>query len=204
MYLPEYFEIKDKNKISNFINANNFADLVTNRGGTIISNKVPFLFDEGENMLYGHFSRANTQLIDLEKNENVLVIFSGAHSYISPRWYVSNNMVPTWNFQTVQVRGKSSIISNSKLISMLDKLSNFHESDSEKPWSIDEVDSKKLDYMLKAIVGFKIEMSEVKFKSKMSQNRGEADRNSLIKALKKQDSKNAIDVANIINCYARE
>jgi len=65
MYLPEAFKTNNHVKAIEFIKNYSFADLVT-CNNTLCSNKVPFFFDSINNMLYGHFSRANPQLSDIE------------------------------------------------------------------------------------------------------------------------------------------
>lgn len=199
MYIPEVYEINDQDKVIEFIENNNFGDLVTFHNQSLCSNKVPFFFDRDENILYGHFGRSNPQLIDIEESSEVLAIFSGAHAYISPHWYESQNMVPTWNFQTLQIRGVASIVKDNCLIEILEKLSAFHESEFSKPWAMDEIAPERLQFMLKMIVGFKIEVTDIKFKEKMSQNRSVRDQQSVIDSLNKLNDPEMKKVANIMS-----
>lgn len=187
MYIPEIYNITDMKKINQFIKDNTFADLVTVSEGKISSNKVPFLYSEEEGLLYGHFGKTNPQLADLESCAEVLVIFSGADAYISPQWYASKNMVPTWNFQSLQVRGKARTVNKADLLKILTKLTEYHEVNIEKPWTIDSLPEEKLEMMLDMIVGFEIEITDIKFKEKMSQNRCPEDRASVISFLKEQN-----------------
>jgi len=203
MYLPTVYEVTDNEKLCSFIESNNFADLVTYNNGELCSNKVPFFFEKETNLLYGHFGQTNPQLVDIKESGDVLVIFSGPHAYISPRWYESDHMVPTWNFQSVQVRGKASIIDEDSLTDVLRKLSQFQESVNDAPWSMEEVENGKLESMKKMIVGFKIEIVDVKFKEKMSQTRVEGDKQSVINALNGLGNENAIAVAKIMSNNVR-
>jgi len=198
MYIPEVFKINDQDKIIDFMENQSFADLVTYHNQSLCSNKVPLILDKGKNVLYGHFGRSNPQLLDIEKSGDVLVIFSGPHSYISPRWYVSENMVPTWNFQTLQVKGTASLVDDSCLIEILEKLSARHESHQPNPWTMSELAPEKLDLMLKMIVGFKIDIHEINFKEKMSQNREIHDQQNLINSLIKTNDTNSVNVASIM------
>ena len=198
MYLPESFVTNDRNKIVSFIKQHSLADLVTVNNGALSSNKVPLYFDEKSRALYGHFSKQNPQLIDLELDNEVLVIFSGAQAYVSPRDYRSKDMVPTWNFQTLQVRGRVSISNEKELITTLDKLSQYQEKDSTNPWSMTELNNEKLQKMLEVIVGYKIEIQDVKFKEKMSQNREVKDQQSIITALSNKDSQDEKNVSEIM------
>jgi len=186
MYIPEIYNNTDMDKINQFIRANSFADLVTVNEGKVSSNKVPFLYNEEEGVLYGHFGKTNPQLAELELCPEVLVIFSGADAYISPHWYVSKNLVPTWNFQSLQVRGKARTVDKAGLLEILTKLTEFHEAKLQAPWSIDSLPPESLEMMLNMIVGFEIQISDIKFKEKMSQNRSAEDRSSIIAILKDQ------------------
>jgi len=198
MYTPEAFKNNDQDKMIAFMENHNFADLVTYHKQNLCSNKVPFFLDKDQNILYGHFSRANPQLIDIKESANVLVIFSGPQSYISPRWYVSENMVPTWNFQTLQVRGSASIVDDNCLKEILEKLSAFHERHRLNPWGMSELTPEKLAIMLKMIVGFKIDIRDINFKEKMSQNRDICDQQNLIDSLMKTNDINSKNVASIM------
>src|SRR5699024_7583301 len=63
----------------------------------------------GDTLLTGHLSRANTQLASLSENKNVLIIFLGNNHYISSKWYNHEN-VPTWNYISVQIRGTLELV----------------------------------------------------------------------------------------------
>ena len=185
MYIPKAFNIKSKEKAISLIEENSFGDLVTYNNGELCSNKVPFFFDRDTNTLCGHFGNSNPQLIDISESKKALAIFSGAHTYISPQWYVSQNMVPTWNFQTVQVRGSIKIVDEERLLDILEKLSAFHESQFKTQWSMDKISPDKLNLLSKMITGFQIEVSDIKFKEKMSQNREIDDQKNVMEHLVK-------------------
>lgn len=198
MYIPEPYKINEASALLSFINKWNFADLVTVSQGKLMSNKVPLWVDIENNVLYGHFGRTNEQLQELESADDLLVIFSGLHSYISPQWYESEGMVPTWNFETVQVKGKASLLDNAGLISVLEKLTKKHEANSDTPWTMAILNENKLEKMLNAIVGFKVDIQHIEGKQKFSQIRSAADRQSVIKALQQQDDDMARAMAVIM------
>lgn len=186
MYIPKAFNVTSQEAAITLIENNSFGDLVTYNNGELCSNKVPFFFDRETNTLCGHFGKNNPQLADIQQSKKALAIFSGAHSYISPQWYVSKDMVPTWNFQTVQVKGAIKIVNEERLIDILKKLSAFHESQFTTQWSMDEVNQDKLDLLSKMITGFQIEVSDIRFKEKMSQNRGREDQQNVMEHLRLQ------------------
>ena len=198
MYILEAYKNTDRDRIVEFIKKNSFADLVTHHEGVLCSNKVPFLYDEEKNVLYGHLGKENDQLIGLQESAEVLVIFSGAHSYISPQWYISKNAVPTWNFQTLQCRGKPSLVDKAGLMEILARLTKYHESSYSNPWTMASLDADKREMMVNLLTGFKIEITDIQFKEKMSQIRSLEDRKNIIKELDKQDSPLSQKVSKIM------
>ena len=81
---------------------------------------------------------------------------------------------------------------------MIDKLSQFFESDFERPWTIDKVEVKRQQAMLKAIIGFRIEILDISGISKMSQNKSGHDQLGLINGLNQQNDYASSQVAKIM------
>ena len=132
-----------------------------------------------QDRILGHLALANPKAAWIENDKPALAVFSGVDSYISPRWYVDENQVPTWNYQVVHAHGTLRRIDEpSELMSLLDQLIKQHESDTEHPWSADW-DNPKISRLLKAIVGFELTVEHWEGKSKLGQNRDFQDRESL-------------------------
>lgn len=107
MYIPTAFEQTDQNKLHEFIEANSFGLLVSTHVGEPFATHLPFLLqrDSGPHgCLFGHVARANPQWRDLD-GQSVLAIFTGPHAYVSPTWYESEDVVPTWNYVAVHAYG---------------------------------------------------------------------------------------------------
>lgn len=196
MYIPDIFAINDSNELYAFIEQWNFGDLITTCNGDLFVNHVPFILDKEQSKLYGHFSLRNPQCDLLEIADDLLVVFRGAHCYVSPSWYVSKEMVPTWNFESVQVRGKAKLVTGDGLLAILTKLTNLHESQFESPWKIEKITEAKRKVLMQAIIGFEIEIVSIKGKSKLSQNRSDADKLGVIKGLRSQNDVMSSTIAN--------
>ncbi len=196
MYTPDIFAIKDRNELFEFIEQWSFGDLVTTCDGELFINHVPFILDREQDKLYGHFSLQNPQCTLLEKADDLLIVFKGAHCYVSPSWYESKEMVPTWNFESVQVRGRAKLVTGDGLLAILEKLIERHEQQLESPWKIEKVSEAKLKVLMKAIIGFEIDISSIKGKSKLSQNRSNEDKAGVIKGLMTQNDYMASIIAN--------
>lgn len=177
MYIPKHFEVTDDTEIFRFIEEHGFGQLISTVEGRIFSTPLPFVLGEDNTKLITHVAKQNPQAIELEGQE-VLVSFLGPHAYVSPTWYAKSG-VPTWNYQSVLVYGKASIVrDNERNKLIVDMMSRTFEGNLPQPW-----DMNYPGQMLDAIVGIEIEISEIQAKYKLSQNRPKQDQQLVIEAL---------------------
>ena len=184
MYIPSHFEESNEATLLQLIKAYPLASIVTFRKDEFDSNLIPLypLKDkDGVIKLIGHVARNNMFWKESQENENVLAIFRGPDSYISPNWYpgkkINKNQVPTWNYQVINVHGILEIIDEPKYVrGVLARLVTKHESNSSKPWSISESDRNFMEEMIGNIVGIRISIKKMNGKFKLSQNRSDEDR----------------------------
>jgi transcriptional regulator len=179
MYIPPPNRVDDRAKINAFIHAHGFATLITSAGAKMIASHLPVLFDEGANILRSHMARANEQWKQLAAGDEVLCIFHGPHAYISPSWYVQQHTVPTWNYAIVHVYGKPSLVDEAALKQIVLDTTAKSESAMPRPWKI-PLSKNEFDQMLKAIVGFKIDIVRVEAKFKLGQNRSREDQEKML------------------------
>src|SRR5690349_18609188 len=131
MYIPKYYREEDREHILAFLRQNNFPAIVSFDGEKPVATHTPTEVVEdaqGGLTVYGHFSRANPQWKTFGDQE-VLLIFQGAHTYISPRWYNHLN-VPTWNYMVIHVYGKVRLMQDEALRDFLSRLVQAHELNS--------------------------------------------------------------------------
>ena len=108
MYIPKLFAQQNETEIVQFIEHNNFGILINQVDQRPWATHIPFIYSKsqkGKHQITGHISKANKQWESFENEEEVLVVFSGPHAYISSSWYDHEN-VPTWNYTAVHVYGK--------------------------------------------------------------------------------------------------
>ena len=182
MYIPPLNRVEDREAINAFIHAHGFATLITNAGGKTVASHLPVLFDEDANLLRSHMARANEQWKYLETGDEVLCIFHGPHAYISPSWYVQQHTVPTWNYASVHAYGKPSLVDETQLKQIVFDTTAKFESAMPQPWKI-PLSEKEIGAMLKAIVGFKIDILRVEAKFKLGQNRSREDQEKMLSHL---------------------
>ena len=180
MYVPKHFAITSKTQLHDLIQAQGFGVLVSEG---LEANHLPFVLrrDEGKyGTLYGHFARANPQWKTAAEQE-VLVIFSGPHAYISPTWYEHSPAVPTWNFVSVHAKGCLTLLSADETAEALhDALTTF---EPDLLTTRDVVTPGIQEKLSPAIVGFKIALSSMQGKAKLSQNLPQAMQDNVINAL---------------------
>lgn len=143
-----------------------------------------------ENILIGHIAEENTlHTVSIESDE-ALVIFSGEDAYISPNWYptkqIHHKHVPTWNYQVVHIYGKITFQRDTKSkMAVIGRLTKLYEgqTNGSNAWKIGDAPSDFIEEMLDHIVAFKITISKVFGKSKLSQNRDIEDYNNVANIL---------------------
>src|SRR5438874_6033211 len=103
MYIPHAFAETDRTRLHDFIEQHSFGLLVSQFDGQPFASHLPFLLERTagpKGCLIGHMARANPQWQQLG-GQSGLAIFSGPHVYVSPTWYESEQVVPTWNYVAV-------------------------------------------------------------------------------------------------------
>ena len=186
MHIPKLYREEDKAKILKFIRQNDFAVLVTHDGEKpVASHLLMEVLEEGDTLyVNGHMSRANPHWKTFEKNPEVLIIFHGAHTYISPTWYNHVN-VPTWNYQSVHVYGKPRLITNyDEAYSILKRLIDRYE--TEGHYKMETLPQDFVEKEIRGIMAFQIEVTRVEANYKLSQNRRDEDHANIIARLEER------------------
>ncbi|MGG3468452.1 FMN-binding negative transcriptional regulator [Neobacillus pocheonensis] len=197
MYIPKHFKIDDENIIYDFIEKYGFATLFSQHNGEPYATHLPLMLNKSDNALYGHFARPNEQWKDAE-NQQVLVVFQGPHCYISPSWYETKMAVPTWNYVSIHVYGKMEIIEDEKVIfDSLNDLVNKYES-PDSPYNLNDVEPSFIAGMSKGIVAFRIEITKIEAKAKLSQNHPVERQELIIKQLENTSHQGNIQVASLM------
>jgi len=195
MYIPELYKNENQEEIQKFIHDNGFAILVNQTNGKLWATHIPLVLEEkdGKQILAGHVSKLNPQGESFKTNDDVLAIFSGAHTYISSSWYDHEN-VPTWNYLAVHVYGKVTVLNHEETVNSLKKLVDKYEVVSENPVRVEDF-SEKTMREARGIIGFTIEITSIEAVKKMSQNRDAKNYQNIIQELEKTKDNQAIAVA---------
>jgi len=127
----------------------------------------------------GHVARNNAQW-RVPAVGDALVIALGPDAYISPAWYATKRehgrVVPTWNYITAHVHGRLVIHDDPVWVEEnVRRLTARHEAARPEPWSVDDAPEAYIAGQLRAIVGVEVIIDRVDGKTKLSQNRSDAD-----------------------------
>ena len=198
MYVPKLYREEDRERILEFLKQNNFPALVIHDGEKLVATHLPVEVLEAEDgtlTILGHMSRANPQWKSFGKQE-VLLIFQGAHTYISPRWYNHVN-VPTWNYMMVHLYGKVRVVEGDELYSLLSSLVQNHE--AQTSYRLEGLPQDFVLSQMKGTIGFQIKVTRLEASFKLSQNRDDEDHQNIIAELEKRSDDLSHGVANAMH-----
>ena len=185
MYIPEHFHVEDRATAVNFMRTNPFAILVSNGESGPFATHVPVvLCESGDHLtIRGHVAKANPHWQYLQKEPTCLMIFHGAHAYISPSNYDTREAVPTWNYGAVHIYGSARTFAEpEQLLAILHDLIPTFDAAYEQQWgSLSETYRQR---MLSHIVGFEIAVTRIEAKFKLSQNRTRNEQQQVIDSLR--------------------
>ncbi|MBB4006659.1 FMN-binding negative transcriptional regulator [Allorhizobium taibaishanense] len=208
MYLPSHFRQTDTEALFGFIQRNPLALLVTAGSGGLVANPLPFFVSrardgEDKDRLIAHMARANPQWQAIEAGDEVLISFMGADHYVSPNWYPSKQesgkVVPTWNYQIVQVRGTTTVHHDAAwLLDQVNRLTDQQEAKGEHPWAVNDAPEPFVTARMRGIVGLELAITAIEGKLKASQNRTEADRKGVIDGLESEGKPQAEAMADVM------
>ena len=194
MYIPAHFAITDPQVLFRIMGDHPLGVLVTSTTSGLDANHIPFEFNPSAGnlgVLTGHVARANLVWQQCLQGADVMVIFRGDETYISPNWYPSKHethrQVPTWNYEVVHVFGRLTVRDDEKFMrGVVARLTRTHEAQEPKPWKLGDSAPDYIDGMLKAIVGIEIAIERLEGKSKLSQNRESRDLQGAVDKLREQ------------------
>jgi transcriptional regulator len=194
LYIPTLYREEDREKILAFLKQNNFPAIVSFDGEKPIATHAPVEVAEDENgkvTIYAHISRANPQWKTFGEQE-ILLIFQGAHTYISPRWYNHVN-VPTWNYMMIHVYGNVRLLQGDELFALFSRLVHNHETNTQ--YSLESLPQGFVQKEMKGTVGFAIDVTRIEAGYKLSQNRNDEDHENIVRELDNRKDEVSVKVA---------
>ena len=199
MYNIPYFKEADKQKIIAFMKENYFAVIIGWDGEYPVATQIPLEveIDGSDILLKGHMMKESDHHKAFLKYPDVLVIFPGPHTYVSASWYSKPGIASTWNYMTVQAKGRIIFGDENDTYEAVKKITEKHEGNSKAAFS--KLPADYVSQMVKAIVSFEILVASMENVFKLSQNRDEESKANIIRELMKKGTDNAVAIAKAMS-----
>lgn len=168
------FEWTDAGEMLRFAAEHAFAHVFTASDAGLFVVHVPILV-RNERIRF-HVARRNRIAGELEGGR-LLVSISGREAYQSANWYASDDQVPTWHYEAIEIEGPARRLTDDELVELLDLLSERFEGkySPAAPWTRDKLDPRKFEAMTRAIVGFELTPDAVRGTRKFNQHKSGGD-----------------------------
>lgn len=159
----------DEQVVRRLIAEHPWAMLISQHDGEIVASHYPMLLDDSSEELavVTHVGRPDDLVHDL--SGEVLLVFQGAHGYVSPSWYVpGSSQAPTWNFTAAHCWGTSEILDAERNLDVLVRLTAHFEQHVDEPMWLDREWAAPV---ARGTVGLRIPIDRFVCKVKMSQDK---------------------------------
>jgi transcriptional regulator len=196
MYKLSHFTETDLQAVIDFMHQYSFALITTNGNPYPIATQIPLLIQQvdGKILLKGHLMKNTDHHKAFVKNEDVLVIFTGPHTYVSASWYQNPATASTWNYMTVHAKGKIIFSDNEGTKEAITLVTNQYENE-DSPARFEKIPNDYIEKFLPAIVGFSIEVAQIDNVFKLSQNKSIDEQKNIIQHLQQSQDHQAVEIA---------
>lgn len=156
-----------------FARMRSFGVLALNADPAPLISHIPFQLSEDGQRLEAHLVRSNPILSLLDSPRAAVMAVSGGDSYVSPDWYGVEQLVPTWNYVAVHLRGQLRRLPQTDLRGVLERLSLAMETRLlPKPiWGLDKLTQENFEKMSRMIVPIAMEVDQIEGTWKLAQNK---------------------------------
>lgn len=199
MYRPSAFAVDDVATLHAFIRRRAFATI-----GVVVESRVLLAYapvvldaDGALGAVRFHVAKSNP-VAAVADGTPMLVSFTGPDAYVSPDWYVSQDLVPTWNYMAVEGEGWARVLPDADLRALLVDLSAEQERHllPKKPWTVDKLPADRLAALTNAVAGFSVVFEKLEGKFKLSQDKLQEDRAGVIAGLEARNDTASVAVAD--------
>ena len=190
MYCPSHFQEDDPAVLRGLIEQFPLGAVICQGADGLVADHIPLRHEavpDGLGRLLGHVARSNP-LWQIAPEQEVLVVFQGPSTYISPNWYAtkteSGKVVPTWNYAVVHAHCELQAVHDpEQILNIVTELTEHHERTQSHPWSVADAPRDFTEKLLAHIVGVHLHVKRWQGKWKVSQNQPKANQASVIEGL---------------------
>lgn len=188
MYIPSHFQQQDLAQMRGLVAQSPLATCIAQSSRGFEVNHLPLFWTDDR--LIGHIARANDLHEVLADGCDVACVFGASSAYISPNWYPSkaetHRHVPTWNYEVVHLHGTLHFDHSDKtkraVVGQMTKVFETQLNGADG-WKMRDAPRDYMDQMLESIVAIEVRITRIEAKSKLSQNRQQADFDNVARKL---------------------
>lgn len=185
MHQDPTFRENDPQHTLDFARARGFGTLLINGDPSPIAAHIPFVLSPDNSYIEAHVMRSNPIARALKQPQSALLTVSGPDGYISPDWYGLENLVPTWNYVAVHLRGTLTLMDHGEILGLLDRISALNENQllPKTPWKTDKIPTDAMERLMRMIVPIRLDIEVADSTWKLGQNKPDAARKGAVEGL---------------------
>lgn len=195
MHIPKQFQESRVDILQGFMRDYPLCTLITLSSDGVNANHIPMhVIDTPQpfGALTCHIDKSNRIVDDIHRNGEVLAIFNGPNTYITPSWMPTKKekgrVVPTWNYAVVHARGNARVIEDKQwLYEQIGAFTNHSETAVHSQWQLSDAPLEFTDKLINGILGLEIIITELTGKWKVSQNEPMVNKRGIVEGLKNSD-----------------
>ena len=210
MYVPPIYRMPEQDHARVIVERYPLATLLSNGDPAPLATHLPVIRDPAApggpdgplapgSILLGHMNRANPHWAALADGTAATLIFAGPHSYITPTLYQTHPAAPTWDFVSVHVHGRITLLgSGEETLRVVRATVDAFEPHFGEGW--DRESSAGYFAALEAAVGaWRFEITRLDSMFKLSQEKDVEIRRRIITHLRGGDSGVGRDLASLMS-----
>ena len=200
MYKLPYFTEEDPEAVLAFMKDYSFAVVTGFADPYPVASHLPLDIKKVDDKIVftGHMMKNTDHHKAFVNNNKVLVIFNGPHCHVSASWYPNPGVASTWNYITVHAKGKITFGDEEQTKKIIEDLTDKYEA-AESEAAFNKMPLEYVNRLVKAIVGFTIEIESYENVFKLSQNHDSVTRNSIVSHLIDRGDENSIAIAREVS-----
>jgi transcriptional regulator len=204
-YPPDWRLAKDDSVGAAIMAEHPFAHLITSEGGLRVT-RVPFVLDRQEGRpvrLRAHLNAQNPQAKVIESSE-LMIVFSGPSTYVSPNWRTDLTKAATFDYQEVRVRGRATVEPGLDFfVNLVNDLAReiepaYRDVGDYPIWQASMAPEGYVERLFPHVVSFSVEIDAVETISKLHQPFPPEDRVSIARHLSRSDRSDARKIAQLL------
>ncbi|MBB5018049.1 transcriptional regulator [Chitinivorax tropicus] len=210
MYSPAHFQENDLSVLVDLIRQFPLATVIRHGATGLEADHIPLLYETNPDTpgkLLGHVARQNP-LWEQSAGQELLVVFQGPSTYISPNWYATKpetgKVVPTWNYAVVHAYCTLTALPDSAdVLPIVRRLTDHHEATQANPWRVSDAPDEFIAQLANHIVGIELQINRLQGKWKVSQNQPACNRQSVAQSLCAQGSDTQDHMAQLVQAHSQ-